>query len=542
MDCARRLKELMPSHKVRCRTTWAGVDGWQWDRFQYQTWAELEGAGEQDGPTELDRMRLAVRLARERAVTDKQGEYLAQVEGGKKAAQVAREAGRHRGTVSRTVGRGRTKIAKEAKALYEVLQAQQGPGPLVVDLADGRVLEAVLSLLTPRQQLYLYLYYGEWLSLREIGRLLRVDHASVLRSIRCGLERLGTLAVGTRAEVRGLEELEERLMAHFNQLEPPEEALRPGPRHRPGRPIPGGLRRSGRPCGPWCCGWCGAGRPARPSWGRACAGRRAAAGGAGSCWPPWRGGWSACPAGAGKRRGGGRSWAACCSNCLNGSGGNCMLTIIEIKDREDGGHGLQSQSHRTECWLEGWLAVPPELEQTSWDCAGYCDLDIQDGKLVGLTPREQPPKPEPEPDLTPQFRTAMLSYAATSTAIPDSYALDMSDLFPTWAAVLADGEELPEGRVLNDGGQLYRVVQAVTPQAHQAPHDEGILAVYRPIDREHAGTADDPIPWVYGMDCHAGKCYRYNGKVYQVAEGGDMIPCTWPPDTPGMWQWEEVQA
>ena len=230
VDCARRLKELMPSHKVRCRTTWAGVDGWQWDRFQYQTWAELEGAGEQDGPTELDRMRLAVRLARERAVTDKQGEYLAQVEGGKKAAQVAREAGRHRGTVSRTVGRGRTKIAKEAKALYEVLQAQQGPGPLVVDLADGRVLEAVLSLLTPRQQLYLYLYYGEWLSLREIGRLLRVDHASVLRSIRCGLERLGTLAVGTRAEVRGLEELEERLMAHFNQLEPPEEALRPRPK------------------------------------------------------------------------------------------------------------------------------------------------------------------------------------------------------------------------------------------------------------------------------------------------------------------------
>ena len=74
-----------------------------------------------------------------------------------------------------------------------------------------------------------------------------------------------------------------------------------------------------------------------------------------------------------------------------------MLTIIEIKDREDGGHGLQSQSHRTECWLEGWLAVPPELEQTAWDCAGYCDLDIQDGKLVGLTPREQPPKPEPEP-------------------------------------------------------------------------------------------------------------------------------------------------
>ena len=189
-------------------------------------------------------MRLAVRLARERALTDKQGEYLAQVEGGKKAAQVAREAGRHRGTVSRTVGRGRAKIAREAKALYEVLRAQQGPGPLVVDLADSRVLEAVLSLLTPRQQLYLYLYYGEWLSLREIGRLLRVDHASVLRSIRCGLERLGALAVGTRAEVRGLEELEERLMAHFNQLEPPEEALRP--RHKAPARAPNPRREPAR--------------------------------------------------------------------------------------------------------------------------------------------------------------------------------------------------------------------------------------------------------------------------------------------------------
>ena len=74
-----------------------------------------------------------------------------------------------------------------------------------------------------------------------------------------------------------------------------------------------------------------------------------------------------------------------------------MLTIIEIKAREDGGHGLQSQSHRTECWLEGWIAVPPLLEQAAWDCVGYCDLDIQEGKLVGLTPRERPPKPEPEP-------------------------------------------------------------------------------------------------------------------------------------------------
>ena len=36
-----------------------------------------------------------------------------------------------------------------------------------------------------------------------------------------------------------------------------------------------------------------------------------------------------------------------------------MLTIIELSPRADGGHGLQSQSHRTQCWLEGWVTGPP---------------------------------------------------------------------------------------------------------------------------------------------------------------------------------------
>ena len=72
------------------------------------------------------------------------------------------------------------------------------------------------------------------------------------------------------------------------------------------------------------------------------------------------------------------------------------MTIIEIEARSDGGRGLQSQSHRTKCWLEGWIAVPLELEQEVWDSFGYCDLDIQDGVLVGITPKERPtPNIEP---------------------------------------------------------------------------------------------------------------------------------------------------
>ena len=84
-----------------------------------------------------------------------------------------------------------------------------------------------------------------------------------------------------------------------------------------------------------------------------------------------------------------------------------MLTIIEIAAREDGGHGLQSQSHRTECWLEGWIAVPEELTEAAWASGGYCELDIQDGVLVGITPTERPPEPEPEPTVEDVFNVLL---------------------------------------------------------------------------------------------------------------------------------------
>lgn len=129
---------------------------------------------------------------------------------------------------------------------------------------------------------------------------------------------------------------------------------------------------------------------------------------------------------------------------------------------------------------------------------------------------------------------------ANEASVPDAAALEMPDLFRTWGEVLADGGALAKDTIINDGGQLYRVVQdGTTPQEHQPPHGEGRLAVYRPIEPEHAGTLEDPIPWVYGMDCRAGQYFSYNGKVYRVAVGGDMIPCVWAPDS-SIWQWEAV--
>lgn len=137
-----------------------------------------------------------------------------------------------------------------------------------------------------------------------------------------------------------------------------------------------------------------------------------------------------------------------------------------------------------------------------------------------------------------QLCSAARMYVQAATNIPDETALEMPSLFKTWEEALASGEMLAQNSIINDGGTLYRVVTAVTPQEHQPPHSEGMLAVYRPIDQTHTGTQDDPVPWVYGMDCTEGTYYSYGGAVYLCK--ADMKPCTWAPDTAGLWQWEKV--
>lgn len=139
----------------------------------------------------------------------------------------------------------------------------------------------------------------------------------------------------------------------------------------------------------------------------------------------------------------------------------------------------------------------------------------------------------------PQQLAAFARVMAVQAAptMTDSQALTMPDLFPTWEQVLEEAQPLKKDSIINDGGTLYRVVQDnTTPQAGQPPHGEGMLAVYRPIDKSHEGTAEDPIPWIYGMDCHEGTYYSYNGKTYLCKS--DMLPCVWAPDTAGLWQWE----
>lgn len=231
------------------------------------------------------------------------------------------------------------------------------------------------------------------------------------------------------------------------------------------------------------------------------------------------------------------------------------MKIIKIEPYDNGAHANQ-QSSSTFPVPDGYALIPDDMPIP--DTFPFVDITVAGSDppvVTSMTPRVVPPEPEPAPEpineleqlrtevATLQASTAPImaaaqAYALTAVNIPDTQALEMTALFPTWEEVLSNGAELAAGRVINDGGQLYRVIQKTVPQAHQMPGGEGMLAIYRPIDREHAGTLEDPIPWVYGMDCATGLYYSYEDTTYLCK--GDMIPCVWAPDTPGLWQWETV--
>lgn len=73
------------------------------------------------------------------------------------------------------------------------------------------------------------------------------------------------------------------------------------------------------------------------------------------------------------------------------------MTIIEINARENGSHNIQSLNGAVKVWEDGYIEVPAHLHDAVWATYGWCDLQIEEGKLVGITPTERPTEPEPEP-------------------------------------------------------------------------------------------------------------------------------------------------
>lgn len=73
------------------------------------------------------------------------------------------------------------------------------------------------------------------------------------------------------------------------------------------------------------------------------------------------------------------------------------MYIIAIEPIENNLHVIESQSHRTSVWMDGYIEVPPKLVEDVVATGGYCKLVIEDGALVDVIATEKPVVPDPEP-------------------------------------------------------------------------------------------------------------------------------------------------
>ena len=124
-----------------------------------------------------------------------------------------------------------------------------------------------------------------------------------------------------------------------------------------------------------------------------------------------------------------------------------------------------------------------------------------------------------------EFRAAAVLAAQGAT---DAQAATMPTMYDLWAPGVAYGGEGQASIARRPDGQLYRIRQAHTSQTGWEP--ENVPAMWAAIDKIHAGTVEDPIPAVRGMEYVYGKHYLdgEDGKTYLCtrtgeAEGGKIV-------------------
>lgn len=127
--------------------------------------------------------------------------------------------------------------------------------------------------------------------------------------------------------------------------------------------------------------------------------------------------------------------------------------------------------------------------------------------------------PPSENSVNEQMLVCARTMMKTTVDVPSIVALEMPDLFPNFMDMI--GEAVKKGQILRYMGQLYRVRQDHTVLAVYTPGIE-TASLYEVIDKEHAGTIDDPIPYAPPMEIFKGKHYTQDGQLYRCTRDSEQ--------------------
>ena len=99
-------------------------------------------------------------------------------------------------------------------------------------------------------------------------------------------------------------------------------------------------------------------------------------------------------------------------------------------------------------------------------------------------------------------------------ALTDAQALTCKLIYQQWENLI--GTKATPGQRFLHGRTLFKVRADASEHTFGREWEPGVTtaALYEAIDEEHAGTLDDPIPFIQPMEIYKDKYYSQFGKVY----------------------------
>ena len=184
----------------------------QEDQMLYRAWEQM-----QETPDTNTREVLLRTLENSRSyLTERQYLYLSMWAQGRTMDVIAKWHGVSRSTVSRVITRGKNRL----RAVAEAAEPVASVGARKIDMSDPDISAKILKAVTPKQAVYIYLYYGEWLTLREIAELLGLkSHQTVMVSIRAGLRNIGRVFGYNALELQNMESLDQLAYSIYQTLD-----------------------------------------------------------------------------------------------------------------------------------------------------------------------------------------------------------------------------------------------------------------------------------------------------------------------------------
>lgn len=143
----------------------------------------------------------------------------------------------------------------------------------------------------------------------------------------------------------------------------------------------------------------------------------------------------------------------------------------------------------------------------------YVEMTPEEIKALEQAQKEWEAQEKRRPLTQEEVFQIMTKQTLNTLDIDDQTALRMKGFYPTFDEII--GQTVKLGFKFTDGETLYKTRQADLLIQEQYRPGEGTESLYEQIDEEHAGTAEDPIPYSGNMALENGKYYTQDGQTYK---------------------------